>query len=383
MKVVHVTLRFDAPGGVETNVREVTRRLVRTGVDAQVFASDLYDEARWERRTGYPPIVDGVPVRRFPVRKRLLPGLTLPMMPGLIDGLSASGADLFHAHSHRYGHVLQTSAVAKKREIPLIVSTHYHPADLRESDWKRGLLRLQDVGFGMTAYRTARALVVETQVEARLIREFAPGDRVHVIPPGVDLEPWKETEVGDVPELPPRYFLFAGRIAPNKGLPFLLDAFARLSPSDRIPLYLMGRDWGMRAQLESQSAQLRISSDVRFLEVPADPRMYRAIYRRATAFVLPSEWEAFGLVALDAMAAHTPVIATARGGLPEVLREGRAGRLVPYGNVNELASALTEASRGSPQVKERVSLASSVVQEYSWDRCVESHRTLYETLLNR
>jgi len=109
VKVVHVTLRFDAPGGVETNVREVTRRLKAGGTDVEVYASDLYDEGRWERRTGYRDIVDGVPVRRFPVEKRLIPGLTMPMMVGLIDALAESGADVIHAHSHRYGHILQSA----------------------------------------------------------------------------------------------------------------------------------------------------------------------------------------------------------------------------------------------------------------------------------
>ena len=88
MKVAHVLLRFDAPGGVETNVREVTRRLRAAGEDVEVFASDLYDEGRWERRSDYAPVVDGVPVHRFPVRKRLVPGLTMPMMVGLIDALA-------------------------------------------------------------------------------------------------------------------------------------------------------------------------------------------------------------------------------------------------------------------------------------------------------
>ncbi|MGA7923352.1 MAG: glycosyltransferase family 4 protein, partial [Thermoplasmata archaeon] len=87
MKVAQVTLRFDAPGGVETFVREVSRRMHDRGTDVHVFSSDLFDEAHWERRTDFRPEVDGVPVRRFPVYKRLIPGLTLPLIPGLMDAL--------------------------------------------------------------------------------------------------------------------------------------------------------------------------------------------------------------------------------------------------------------------------------------------------------
>ena len=173
MKVVHVTLRFDAPGGVETNVRELARRQRAAGDDVEVFASDLYDEASWDRRSNFRPVVDGVPVRRFAVRRHLVPRLNLPMLIGLTDALAESDADVIHAHSHRYGHVLQAAAVASRTRTPLVVSTSYHPADRRESLRNRALLRLDDHVFGMTAYRVARAIAVQSEQEARLLRKFA------------------------------------------------------------------------------------------------------------------------------------------------------------------------------------------------------------------
>ncbi|MCI4361396.1 MAG: glycosyltransferase family 4 protein, partial [Thermoplasmata archaeon] len=179
MKIALVTLRFDAPGGVEQNVREVAKGLHAAGEDVTVFASDLYAEDRWDRRSNYAPVVDGVPVRRFPVVKRLVPGLTMPLWPGLIPALSKSGASVIHAHSHRYGHVLQSAAAARRTKTPLVVSTHYHPADQREPAFKRGALRLQDRFFGMTAYQVASALVVESDLEARLVSEFAPAASGH------------------------------------------------------------------------------------------------------------------------------------------------------------------------------------------------------------
>src|SRR4029077_17042345 len=112
MKFGLVTLRFDAPGGVETNVLKISGGLRRAGEDVTIFASDLYDEGSWDRRSSWAPEVDGVPVRRYPVVKKLIPGLTLPLMPGLVRGLSESGVDVIHAHSHRYGHVLESAAVA-------------------------------------------------------------------------------------------------------------------------------------------------------------------------------------------------------------------------------------------------------------------------------
>jgi glycosyltransferase involved in cell wall biosynthesis len=384
VKIAQVTLRFDAPGGVETNVREISRRLRASGEEVTVYASDLYDEARWERRDRYAPEVDGVPVRRFPVHKRLVPGLTMPMMVGLMDALATSGADVLHAHSHRYGHVLETAAVADRRKIPLVVSTHYHPADRRETAWKRGMLRLQDVGFGATAYRVARALVVETEREANLVREFAPADRIRVIPPGIDLAEWSAPGP-DVPPpgLPEDYFLFFGRVASNKGLPTLVDALALLPPAARRPLVLMGPDWGHRAIIEERARALGLERSLVFLGPVDRNEVARAVLRRAHALVLPSEWEAFGLVLLMAMAAGTPIVATAVGGVPEVLDGGRAGRLVPYGDPAALAEALREVVDDPTGAQTRVRAGRERVREFDWSIAAERHRALYREVAGR
>jgi phosphatidylinositol alpha-mannosyltransferase len=382
MKIAQVTFRFDAPGGVETCVREVGRRCVQKGDPVSVYASDLYDEGRWERRTHWAPNVDGMPVQRFPLRRYPVPGVSMPSMIGLIDALAAGDADVIHAHSHRYGHVLQSALVARERHIPLVVSTHYHPADATESPIRRGLLRVQDVGFGASAYRVARALVVETELEARLVREFSPGDRIHIIPPGIDLSLWSAPSARTVNDLPNGYFLFIGRIAPNKGLPVLVDALAEMPPAERRPLILMGSDWGERAAVEARARARGVSDLVRFLGHVDDEERYRAIVRGAAVFVLPSEWEAFGLVLLEAMAAGVPIVATSVGGVPEVLDGGRAGRLVPYGDAPRLAEALRETFAGSEPARRRTAAASERVRAYDWDVTAERHRALYRSLLN-
>ncbi|MGA8542964.1 MAG: glycosyltransferase family 4 protein [Thermoplasmata archaeon] len=379
MKVVHVTLRFDAPGGVETNVRELARRQRAAGDEVEVFASDLYDEARWERRNNYAATVDGVPVRRFAVHRRLIPRFTLPLMVGLVDALADSGADVIHAHSHRYGHVLEATAVAARCGIPLVISTSYHPPDHRDPAITRGILRLVDVGFGMTAYRVASAVVVQSDLEARLVGEFAPTDRLRIIPPGVDLEEWSRAAEDSAASLslPSDYFLFIGRVAANKGLPDLLSAVASLPPGERRPVVIMGADWGERARLEVLARHLGIDSSVVWLGHVPDRRAYRAVLRGARAFVLPSEWEAYGFVLLEAMAAGTPIVATSVGAVPEVLDGGRRGRLVPYGQPAALAAALGSVSADSAGTRERVDAASRHIRGLDWSESARKFRDLY------
>lgn len=382
MKIVQVTLRFDAPGGVETTVRELSRRLRSAGDEVQVYASDLVDESGWVRRSDFRPVVDGVPVRRFPIVKRPLPRVTLPVMAGLVDAISESGADIVHAHSHRYGHVLQSTFAAEKCRIPLVISTHFHPADRREPPLKKGLLRLEDVAFGMASYRVADALVVESELEGRLVREFSPGARIRIIPPGIDVHEWEDPSTDRTEELglPAEYFLFVGRIAPNKGLPILVEALAGLSPADRIPLVLMGPDWGERTAIEQQARRLGIAELLRWLGSVPDRRAYRGVLRGARALALPSEWEAYGLVLLDAMAARTPIVASAVGAVPEVLDGGRAGRLVPYGDVVALREAL-RATTHEPDVTRRlVEVGIGRARAADWSVAVERHRALYREL---
>jgi glycosyltransferase involved in cell wall biosynthesis len=374
-----VTFRFDAPGGVETNVREVARRLRAAGDEVEVFASDLYDEARWERRSDFRQEIDGNPVRWFPVRKRLVPGLTLPMMVGLVDALRESGADVIHAHSHRYGHVLESAAVADRCGIPLVVSTHYHPADRRETMWTRGMLRVQDVVFGTTAYRVARRIVVESEVEQRLVSEFAPRERIRIVPPGIDLSLWShpETDRGSSPPLPSGYVLFAGRVASNKGLENLLEALAMIPASSRPPLVLMGKDWGARPGLEALAHRLRLEASVRWLSYVPDPKAWRDVIRGARALVLPSEWEAYGLVLLEAMAGGTPIVATSVGAVPEVLLHGEAGRLVPYGQPAALAQAILETIENPEGARAAVQRGLARVRSLDWSASVEKLRAVY------
>lgn len=379
MRIAHVALRFDSPGGVETTVRELTTRLRQTGDSVEVYAGDLVDESGWVRGANFRSEVDGVPVHRFRALKRsVLPRTSFPALLGLSDALAAADIDVLHAHSHRYGHVLQAAAVARRRGIPLVVSPHYHPADPGEPSFKRGLLRVQDFLYGAAAYRDAAALVVESLLEARLVAEFAPRDRIHVIPPGIDGAQWRTPEPLALPTgTPKRYVLFVGRLAPNKGLTILFEALAAMPLADRPTLLLMGPDWGMRTTLEGLAHSRGIDANIVWLDRVDDLRTYRSVVRSAESLVLPSAWEAYGLVLLDALAAGTPVVATAVGGVPEVLEGGRCGRLVNYGDTAGLAAALRSVT-ADPETTLRLARAGlERAQALDWSVSVERHRALY------
>lgn len=383
MKVAQVLLRYDAPGGVETHVRELSRQLRTEGDEVRVYASDLFSEDGWVRRPDLSKKLDGIPVERFPAVKRLIPGLTLPLLPGLVGALDRDRPEVIHAHSHRYGHVLEASWVAGARGIPFVVTTHYHPADPWEPPIKKGLLRLQDHLFGATAYRTAGAIIAETRLEARALGEFAPASKVRVIPPGIDLSSWSSlpspSEARARTGLPEGYLLFAGRLARNKGLLTLLEAWAGLPAASRPWLVLSGQDWGMRGPLEARAKELGVLSRLRFLGFPT-PEMYRATFAGAAALVLPSDYEAFGLVLLEAMAAGLPIVATRVGGVPEAVQEGETALLVRPRDPGELRAALTQVLSDPVRARALGTAGRARVEGFSWQRTCREVRAVYREL---
>jgi glycosyltransferase involved in cell wall biosynthesis len=143
---------------------------------------------------------------------------------------------------------------------------------------------------------------------------------------------------------------------------------------------IVGRDWGERPALEALARGLGVSDSVRWLGHLDDPAAYRHVFRRARLFVLPSEYEAFGLVLLEAMASGIPIVATAVGGVPEVLEDGRAGALVPYGDPAALADAIRGLVRDRDRARALARRGAERVREFSWTRCVERHRALYREL---
>jgi glycosyltransferase involved in cell wall biosynthesis len=385
MKIAQVLLRYDAPGGVETFVREVSSKLKARGHEVRVFSSDLYDEGNWIRHENPSTVVDGITVERFPVIRQLLPGITMPMLPGLTEALVRWKPDVIHSHSHRYGHLLQSSLAAGVASTPLVVSTHYHPAARDESRWRRTMLRGQDHLFGMTVYSRADAIIVETRLEENEVSDFVDRKKIRIVPPGLSWDIWKDIPTHESARmrlgLPKDYILFAGRLAPNKGLPTLIESWAGLSPSNRLPLVLVGQDWGMRASLEQRAAELGVAGEVRFLGNLRDIRDYVSVFAGATVFVLPSEYEAFGLVLLEAMAASVPIVATRVGGIPEAVTEGETALLVPYGNVWELRRALNEFV-SDRELATRFGKAGfqRVERSFSWDRTVDSLVAIYKEL---
>jgi D-inositol-3-phosphate glycosyltransferase len=195
------------------------------------------------------------------------------------------------------------------------------------------------------ADRVVAANVVE---RAHLVWYYgARAERISVIPCGVDtdlFQPMDPAKAKDLLELPPDpLLLYVGRLQPIKGLETLLEAMAAVPE----PAYLLvvGGDHdepenGHGAALRQRVTALGLDRRVRFLRAQPQRRL-RLFYASADATIIPSYYESFGMVALEAMACGSPVVASRVGGLTTTVQDGVTGRLVPEGDPAALAAAIT------------------------------------------
>jgi len=171
-----------------------------------------------------------------------------------------------------------------------------------------------------------------------------------------------------------------GRFAPPKNHALLIEAFARVRTS--APLYLLLVGGGeLENTVREQVAALGLESRVRFLGIRAD---VADILRASDAFVLSSRWEGNPMSVMEAMAAGLPVVSTAVGGVPELVRDGETGLLVPSEDTGALAQAI-QALVDNPARRQAMGVAARQHAVASFDirHTVRGYEQLYEALLDK
>jgi D-inositol-3-phosphate glycosyltransferase len=334
-------------GGLNVYVVEVSKRLAERGIEVEIFTRAVCRDT--------PPTVElapGVLVRNVvagpfeELDKNALPAQICPFTFGVLrtEAAFAPGRyDLLHAHYWLSGQV--AARAAERWGVPLVQSMH-----------TLGKVKNLALAFGDSAEPPARIrgeasviaaadrLVANTAEEARQLIELYGADpwRIETVSPGVDLSVFRPSSpVATVRRrlgLPPdaAVLVFAGRIQPLKGPDVVLRAAAsllRLCPwlADRLVVVIVGgpsgSEVGAPGRLAGLAEGLGISDRVR-LEPPCPQRELADWYRAADVVLVPSHSESFGLVALEAQACGTPVVAAGVGGLRTAVRDGYSGVLV-------------------------------------------------------
>jgi alpha-maltose-1-phosphate synthase len=314
-------------------------------------------------------------------------------------------ADLVHCHTwySHWGGILAKLNYG----IPLVITVH-SLEPLRP--WKR-----EQLGGGYdftvwlekTAMEMADAVIAvsrETKADIERLFNIRP-ERLHVIYNGIDLAEYRKVETtaaltkyGIDPAKP--FVLFVGRITRQKGIVHLVRAIEYMQPDFQVVLCAGAPDTPEIGR-EMQQAVANASSQragVIWIREMVDKATVYELYSHAAVFCCPSIYEPFGIINLEAMACETAVVASAVGGIKEVVVDGETGFLVPLDQMQEspfeprnpeqfardLAARINELM-ANPELRERFGRAGRrrAEEKFSWSAIAQETRQLYSSLLRQ
>jgi starch synthase len=330
-----------------------------------------------------------------------------PRMPGANAALrilstdltmtaAVANADLVHSHTwyaNMAGHWAKLLY-----DVPHVVTAHsLEPRRPWKAEQLGGGYRLSSWAE-RTAYEAADAIIAVSNGMRDDVLDCYPeigADRVHVIHNGIDAEfyhPDPQTVVLERLDVDPSrpYVTFVGRITRQKGVPHLLRAGLQLDPAVQLVLLAGAADTAeLKTETDALVEELRAKRDGVFVISEMLPReQVRQVLTHALAFCCPSVYEPLGIVNLEAMACETAVVASAVGGIPEVVDDGVTGTLVRYDEsdpaafergladaINALVADTGRAAAMGQAGRKRA------VSEFGWHAVAQRTTDLYRSLL--
>ncbi len=398
------TLGGKDTGGMNVYVRELTRHLGQSGVKVDVFTRSQDEHVPYVLHDlGYGNRVVHVPAGpEVPLPKKELASFIPQFVAGVQNFAQGKGIHYDLIHSHYWMSGLAGLELKADWKVPLVHM--FHTLGLMKNRVAQSPSEIEGeyrIAGERKVLAGADRIVAATPAELAQLQWLYGADtqKVTVIPPGVDLSrfyPIPDDEARAYIGVPPEdhMLVFVGRIEPLKGLDVLLEAIGRYckqrSQEERLGLFLVviGGEpdaspenmTAEMARLQAMREQFGITDVVTFLgKRSQDTLPY--YYSAAEAVVVPSHYESFGMVALEAMACGTPVVASQVGGLAFLVKDGETGFTVPVGDPDALCGPL-KALINDPDLRRRMGeKAAAFAQEYSWEKIVVRVIQLYGELL--
>jgi glycogen synthase len=322
-------------GGAGVHVEYLTRELAALD-GGRHFVRVLSFGTQAERSPTL--VVDGVqpPVRiaaRDPRHEKLFDTLLQDIV------MSGMAADIDVVHCHTWYAHFAGCLVKYLQDVPLVLTTHSLEPHRPWKVEQLGSAYRASSWIERTAYQNADGVIAVSssmKQDVQSLYGVAP-DRVRVIYNGIDLEQYRPRPdpgvldaLGIRPDMP--YVLFVGRITRQKGIIHLVNAIRHLHQGVQVVLCAGAPDTPEIAR-EMTAAVERARSDsphpILWIQEMLPKDKVITLYTHAAIFVCPSVYEPFGIINLEAMACETPVVASAVGGIPEVVEHGETGLLVP------------------------------------------------------
>jgi len=397
------TLGGKDTGGMNVYVRELTSHLGRAGVHVDVFTRSQDEHIPHVLHDlGYGNRVVHIPAGpEVPLPKQQLATYLPDFTEGILRFASERGLHYDIVHSHYWMSGITALSLRDQWESPVI--NMFHTLGLMKNRIARSESEIEGdyrIDGERKVIRHANRLVAATLAERAQLELLyqAQASKICVIPPGVDLSrfyPISKEEAKAAIGIPQeqRVILFVGRIEPLKGLETLLRALALLvktSTGECCPMYLVvigGEPDASPDEMNAEMARLLAMRDELSLQKMViflgkkgqDTLPY--YYSAAETVVVPSFYESFGMVALEAMACGTPVVASQVGGLAFLVQDGVTGYVVPDGDAEALSQRLLTLYHDSPLRNRLGEQAAAAARAYDWDAIVHQVIRLYDETL--
>jgi len=352
-------------GGIQNHVLELATALTDQGVDvtAYLLKGDYPDDLAFR--------VEQVPFVPLP---RLTAGQYVSFSLAAGRRLRGAEYDVVHGHS-MYGW-----GAALSGAHPMVVTCH--GTQLNEYRATRATTRDPNhtttdyISYRMERYAARKAdavIAVSTENKRDVVEQYGiPEQRMRMIPNGIRPERFHEAH----PSGPT--ILFVGRLHQRKGVDHLLRAMPAVL--ERVPetRLLVAGSGEREAQLKALMKELELGDAVEFLGFVPDDDL-PDLYARASVFTMPSLYEGFGIVMIEAMASSVPVVAFATGGAPEVIEEGVNGHLADAETLaDRLADLLEDPAEAAAMGKRGRGL---VEDRYSWKAVARQTMAVYEEVV--
>jgi D-inositol-3-phosphate glycosyltransferase len=387
-------------GGMNVYVRELTSALARSGVACDVFTRAWSGDL--------PPVVDvepGLRVHHVPagplgvLPKESLPGVvdefTAGVLARMADAPAAGEQPYTSVHANYWLSGLSGHVIKHELNLPLVCTFHTLDRVKAESmpEEVEADMPHQRAEAEASIIDCSDAVLASCSVEAEQIASLYGGEpgRIRIVPPGVDhafFGPGHRPQARRALGLPVdgRLLLFVGRIQPLKCADVAIETLAELRQSggEAARLVVVGGPSGPHGEKSLQSlhdvADARGVRDHVHFVAPQPHELLSSYYRAADVCIVPSRSESFGLVALEAAACGTPVVASAVGGLTTLVDHGRTGFLVDEPDPVAYAAAVRQVF-DEPLAAERLSTASVLrARRYTWRAAARELVELHDEL---
>ena len=375
-------------GGISPHVYYLSKSLAKSGGKVYVVTCDFPGAPHHE-------IVDGVEIFRIDSYKNPSPNfatwvylMNVNMQKeaaALANGLGGK-IDVFHAHDW----LVADAGIGLKHVFrkPLLATIHSTEIGRRNGihyDYERMIHGTE----AWLTYEAWRVICCSDYMVSHVKWAFGlPGDKLVMVPNGVNADVYAKAEKDDLSQFRSRFalpeekiVLYVGRLVHEKGVHVLVNAIPKVLEKVNAKFVIVGNGY-MKEQLSSLVKNIGLAYKVLFTGF-VDDETLRRLQKCADVSAVPSLFEPFGIVALEAMAAKSPVVVSDTGGLSEIVEHDVTGVKVYPNNPDSLAWGITKVLLDETYANRiRRNASKKVEEKYDWDKIAQQTKGVYGSVLN-